>query len=74
MSGDRESVSVSLPTELFERLDRLVDDGVFNSRSDALRYGACIVVREERRQRLHEQADAEAREDVAERLERKRVS
>jgi|JXWS01.1.fsa_nt_gb Arc/MetJ-type ribon-helix-helix transcriptional regulator len=74
MSGDREPVSVSLPTELFERLDRLVDDGVFNSRSDALRYGARVVVREERRQRLHEQADAEAREDVAERLERKRVS
>jgi hypothetical protein len=46
---------------------------VFSSRSDALRYGARVVVREERRQRLHEQTDSEAREDVAERLERKRV-
>lgn len=73
MSGDRESVSVSLPTDLIERLDRLVDDGVFSSRSDALRYGARVVVREERQQRLHEQADNEARKDVAERLERKRV-
>ena len=73
MSSDRQSVPVSLPTELVDRLDRLVDDGVFSSRSDALRYGARVVVREERRQRLHEQADSEARADVAERLERKRV-
>jgi Arc/MetJ-type ribon-helix-helix transcriptional regulator len=74
MSGDRESVSVSLPTDLVERLDRLVDDGVFSSRSDALRYGARVVVRKERQQRLHEQADSDAREDVAERSGRKRVS
>jgi len=73
MSGDRQSVTVSLPSELVERLDRLVDDGVFSSRSDALRSGARVVVREERR-RIHQQADDEAREDVAERLERKRVS
>ena len=66
MSGDRESVSVSLPTELVERLDRLVDDGVFSSRSDALRYGARVVVREERQQRLHDQTDNEVREDMAE--------
>jgi len=55
MSSDRQSVPVSLPTELVDRLDRLVDDGVFSSRSDALRYGARIVVREARRQRPHEQ-------------------
>jgi len=73
MSSDRQSVPVSLPPELVDRLDRLVEDGIFGSRSEALRYGARLVVREEHLQRLHEQADEEARKDVAERLERKRV-
>jgi Arc/MetJ-type ribon-helix-helix transcriptional regulator len=74
MSSDRQSVPVSLPPELVERLDRLVEDGVFGSRSEALRYGARLVVREEHLERLHEQADTEARRDVEERLDRKRVS
>jgi antitoxin ParD1/3/4 len=74
MSSDRQSVPVSLPSELVERLDTLVEDGVFSSRSEALRYGARLVVREERLERLHEQTDRGAREDVRERLERKRVS
>jgi len=73
MSSDRQSVPVSLPPELVDRLDRLVKDGIFGSRSEALRYGARLVVREEHLQSLHEQADNEARKDVAERLERKRV-
>jgi antitoxin ParD1/3/4 len=74
MSSDRQSVPVSLPAELVSRLDRLVDEGVFSSRSEALRYGARLVVREESLARLHEQTDRGARESVAERLERKRVS
>jgi len=73
MSSDRQSVPVSLPPELVERLDRLVEDGVFGSRSEALRYGARLVVREEHLERLHEQADNEARKAVEERLGRKRV-
>ncbi len=73
MSSDRQSVSISLPTELVARLDRLVEEGVFSSRSEALRYGARLVVREESLQRLHEQAEHSAREDVKERLDRKRV-
>ena len=74
MRSDRQSVPVSLPSELVNRLDRLVEDGVFGSRSEALRYGARLVVREEQLERLHEQADSEARNDVEERLDRKRVS
>jgi Arc/MetJ-type ribon-helix-helix transcriptional regulator len=74
MSSDRESVPVSLPTGLVDRLDALVEDGVFASRSDALQHGARLVVREERLERLHEQTTERAREDVRERLERKRVS
>lgn len=74
MSNDRRSVPVSLPPELVTRLDRLVEDGVFGSRSEALRYGARLVVRKEHLERLHERADSEARDDVEERLDRKRVS
>lgn len=74
MSSDRQSVPVSLPPELVERLDRLVEDGIFGSRSEALRYGARLVVREEQLERLHEQVDSEARKDVGGRLDRKRVS
>lgn len=74
MSSDRRSVPVSLPPELVDRLDALVEEGVFSSRSEALRYGARIVVREERLERLHEQVADGAREDVRERLDRKRVS
>lgn len=47
MSGEQESVSVSLPSTLAGRLDTLVEEDVFDSRSDALRYGARLVVREE---------------------------
>ena len=43
-------------------------------RSEALQYGARLVVREAHLERLHEQADSEARGDVEERLDRKRVS
>jgi antitoxin ParD1/3/4 len=74
MSTDRQSVPVSLPPELVKELDALVEEGVFGSRSEALRYGARLIVREERQIRLHDRTDAEARDDVKERLERKRVS
>lgn len=74
MSSDRKSVPVSLPAELADRLDALVEDGVFGSRSEALRYGARLVVREESLERAHDQTAERAREDVRERLERKDVS
>ena len=73
MSSDRQSVPVSLPSELVARLDKLVEEGVFGSRSEALRYGARLVVREEASKRLHELTERSARKDVAERLDRKRV-
>ena len=74
MSSERKSVPVSLPSELVNRLDALVEDGAFGSRSEALRYGARLVVREERLERIHEQTAERAHEAVKERLERKRVS
>lgn len=73
MSSDRKSVPVSLPPELVNELDALVEQGVFSSRSEALRYGARLIVREERQARLHDLTDEQARDDIRERLERKRV-
>lgn len=73
MSSDRQSVPVSLPSELVARLDRLVEEGVYSSRSEALRYGARLVVREETQERLHELTEQRTRADVEERLDRKRV-
>ncbi len=75
MSSDsgRKVVPVSLPPELVDELDALVEEGVFSSRSDALRYGARLIVREERDcVRVHELSDAAAELDIRERLERKR--
>lgn len=74
MSSDRKSVPVSLPPELVAELDALVEEGMFSSRSEALRYGARLVVREERHARLHDVTAERAEEDIRERLERKRVS
>lgn len=74
MSTDRKSVPVSLPEGLVEELDELVEEGQFGSRSEALRYGARLVTREAREKRLHDLTDESAKEDVEERLDRKRVS
>lgn len=74
MSSERKSVPVSLPDDLVRELDELVEEGKFGSRSEALRYGARLVVREDHMKRLHELTSERAEEDVDERLERKRVS
>lgn len=74
MSSERRSIPVSLPPELVEELDRLVEAGKFGSRSEALRYGARLVTHEEATKRLHELTQARARHQVEERLERKRAS
>lgn len=74
MSSDRQSVPVSLPPAFVAGLDRLVDDGVFESRLRGLRYGARLVIRDARLEQLQEQADSDARHDVEERPNRKRVS
>lgn len=60
MSSERQSVPASLPPELVDRLKRLIENSVFGFRSEALRYGDRLVVREERPERLHEQVDSKA--------------
>ncbi len=72
MSAERKSIPVSLPPELVEELDRLVEEGKFGSRSEALRYGARLVTHEEATKRLHQLTQTRAREQVEDRLERKR--
>lgn len=73
MGTERESIPVSLPAGLVRELDKLVEEGKFGSRSEALRYGARLVTREDQFKRLHELTSEKALEDVEERLERKRV-
>lgn len=74
MSSDRKSIPVSLPPELVEEIDRLVEEGKFGSRSEALRYGARLVTHEEATKRLHELTQRRGREQVQERLDRKRAA
>ncbi|QCC47526.1 ribbon-helix-helix domain-containing protein [Halobellus limi] len=74
MSTDRQPVPVSLPPELVRELDELVEEGQFGSRSEALRYGARLVIREDMQKRLHERTSESAKDDIKERLDRKRVS
>jgi Arc/MetJ-type ribon-helix-helix transcriptional regulator len=63
MSADRRPVLVSLPPELVDELDDLVEEGQFGSRSEALRYGA-----------RKEQTTEEAKGNIEERLYSKCVS
>lgn len=72
MSSDRQSIPVSLPPELVAELDRLVEEGKFGSRSEALRYGARLVTHEEATKRLHQLTQQRARQQVQDRLARKR--
>jgi len=66
-------VPVSLPEKLVEELDRLVEEGRFGSRSEALRHGARLVTEREATKRLHELTQERTKEQVEERLERKKT-
>ena len=65
---DRESVPVSLPKGLARELDKLVEEGLFNSRSETLRFGARLVVMLEKR--LHARSEEYAYEEIKEGLKR----
>lgn len=66
-------MSVSLPSGLVEEIDNLVEEKVFGSRSEALRFGARLAVIFQ--QRVHFRADEYGYEETKERLKRgKRVS
>ena len=68
MSSDRESIPVSLPKGIVKELEKMVRRGEFSSKSEAIRFGARLLIMLERR--LHERAEDYAVEDVMEGLER----
>jgi len=67
--AERVVIPVSLPEGLVKKIDELVKKGIFSSRSEALRYGARLVVLLEGR--LHEKAEDYAYEMIKERIERR---
>ena len=74
MSVDDTSVSVSLLPEVIQGLDRLVETDRFESRAEALRYGARLVVREEQQQRLREYAREKVADGVEDKQDHHRTS
>jgi len=66
--NDRALVPVSLPMALVKHLDELVEKGEFASRSEALRYGARLVVLLSKR--VHKRAEEYAYEEIKEGLVR----
>ena len=66
--GERISVPVSLPIGVVKELDNLVESGEFNSRSDAIRFGARLVVMLE--EKLHKRAENYAYDEIVSCLKR----
>ena len=69
MGEEREVIPVSLPKGLVKEIDELVKRKVFSSRSEALRYGARLVILFEKG--IHKLAEDYAYEMIKERLERR---
>ena len=74
MTEKRDVIPVSIPSGLVKEIDKLVQKGIFSSRSDAIRFGTRMVVVLEKR--LHERAEDYAYEEIIGGFERggKRVS
>ena len=68
MKPDRKSIPVSLPYGIVKKLDYLVKKGEFQSRSEALRFGARLLVMLE--DRLHKRTEEYAYEEVRAGLKR----
>lgn len=64
----RKLVPVSLPQGLAQEIDTLVEEGEFTSRSDALKFGARLVVLMSKR--THQRAEDYAYDEIKEGLER----
>ncbi len=65
---DRESIAVSIPVGLAKELDHLVEVGEFSSKSEAIRFGARLVVILEKR--LHERSENYAYDEITQGLKR----
>ena len=70
MSTDRESIPVSLPKGIVREIEEMVKKGEFSSKSEAIRFGARLLVMLEKR--LHDRAEDYALEEVMEGIKRGR--
>lgn len=68
--SDRESIPVSLPKGIVRGIEEMVKRGEFSSKSEAIRFGARLLVMLEKR--LHERAEDYALEEVMEGIKRGR--
>ena len=68
MEKDRISIPVSLPYGIVRKLNYLVKKGEFQSKSEALRFGARLLVMLE--ERLHKRSEDYAYEEVKAGLKR----
>lgn len=59
---ERKVIPVSLPGGLANEIDLLVKDGVFDSRSEALKFGARLVLMMTKR--IHERSEDYAYEEI----------
>ncbi len=66
----RKIVPLSLPGGLADELDKLVEEGSFDSRSEALKFGARLVII--MMKRVHERAEDYAYEEIKEGIRRGR--
>jgi len=68
MKADRQSIPVSLPKGVVKEIDEMVRRGEFSSKSEAIRFGARLLIMLEKR--LHQRAEDYAFEDAMEGLKR----
>ncbi len=69
---NRKLVPVSLPSGLAQEIDSLVEEGEFTSRSEALKFGARLVVLMSKR--THQRAEDYAYEEIKEGLQRGKMA
>lgn len=67
-----KTVSVHLPGRLIEELDDLVEEEIFGSRSDAIRFGARLAVMFKKK-RLYQLSEDYAYEEITKGTERGRM-
>ena len=68
MPVERQSIPVSLPKGIVEAIEEMVKRGEFSSKSEAIRFGARLLVMLEKR--LHERAEDYAYQEAMDGIRR----